>query len=241
MVFVPGGMMLRGSTEKGLLACLSRLYDPGIATTALTVFGFDDEMPQTEVEVAPFYIDQTEVTNKEYERFVQATGRSAPLTWPGGKCPAGRERYPVTNVTWHDAAAYAEWVGKRLPTESEWELAARGIDGREYPWGSVFAKDHANTKESGRKAPMAVGSLPTGASPYGCLDMVGNVSEWTGDVYAPYSGSRFKLRKGASGHRVLRGGSWMDDLCFARAANRFDATADQRNPSWGFRCAKDGK
>lgn len=136
-----------------------------------------------------YWIDRTEVTNREYARFVDATGYPAPLHWWDGKPPAGREDHPVMFVTYVDAQACLRWAGRRLPTESEWEKAARGIDGREYPWGS----ESAPASEGFR----AVGTEPLDRSPYGAMDLSGNVSEWTSS-------------RGRQGRYAVWGGAYKD-------------------------------
>jgi formylglycine-generating enzyme required for sulfatase activity len=141
-----------------------------------------DERPQRVVHVAAFYIDQLEVTNLQYRRFLEATEWPMPPEWRQRIEVEDTEFLPVTGVTWHDATAYARWVGKRLPTEAEWEKAARGTDARRFPWGNEFSIDYANNERD----LLAVGSRAAGASPYGALDMAGNVAEWTATPYAAY-------------------------------------------------------
>src|SRR5687768_14689884 len=159
-----------------------------------------DESPIREVSVRGFYMDTYEVTHEQYADFLKATSRAAPLDWPEGKMPAKLSKHPVVNVTWHDAAAYAKWAGKRLPTEAEWEKACRGHEGRVYPWGNAAAKKSA----SGRTFP--VGTFPDDTSPYGVMDLAGNAWEWTADWYKPYAGSdHFDIEYGNT-HKVIRGG-----------------------------------
>jgi iron(II)-dependent oxidoreductase len=141
-----------------------------------------DEMPQRVVRLPDFLIDQLEVSNIEYKRFIDATGWPAPEAWKDMTYREGTEFIPVTGVTWWDAMAYARWVGKRLPSEVEWEKAARGDDGRRFPWGNKFSADRGNNGTT----PLPVGSKPEGASPYGLVDMAGNAAEWTATPYAPY-------------------------------------------------------
>ncbi|MEP7199466.1 MAG: SUMF1/EgtB/PvdO family nonheme iron enzyme, partial [Chloroflexota bacterium] len=145
----------------------------------------------------PFHIGKYPVTNQQYKRFVDATKQAVPADWDkeNRTYPLGKVNHPVVHVTKNDAEAYCKWAGKRLPTEEEWERAARGIDGREYPWGNEFDKDKTNTQESGIGGTSPVGVFLNGASPCGALDMVGNVWEWTANQYDKNS-------------FVVRGGSW---------------------------------
>jgi len=146
------------------------------------IFGADsdkkDESPQQTLYVDGFNIDVNPVTSAEYKVFVDATGHRAPRNWKEGQIPAGKEDHPVVWVTWEDATAYAEWAGKRLPTEAEWEKAARGTDGRTYPWGDAFDSGKCNSREANIGKTSPVGQFPEGASAYGALDMAGNVWEW---------------------------------------------------------------
>jgi formylglycine-generating enzyme required for sulfatase activity len=141
-----------------------------------------DELPQRVLDLPAFYIDQFEVTNIDYKRFVDAVGWRPPPGWKDGVYAEGAEFYPVVEVTWWDAAAYARWAGKRLPTEEEWEKAARGPDGERYPWGGDWDPERANNDTD---LLPAVSKLE-GASPYGAVNMAGNAAEWTASVYAPY-------------------------------------------------------
>ncbi len=143
----------------------------------------EDEFPQRTVFLPTFYIEQIEVSNLKYTQFLEATGWPAPAAWGREhQYPEGADFMPVTDVCWWDAMAYARWAKKRLPTEAEWEKAARGTDGRRFPWGEDFEIDHANND----RYLLPVGSNSLGATPYGVLDMSGNVGEWTASAYAPY-------------------------------------------------------
>jgi formylglycine-generating enzyme required for sulfatase activity len=174
------------------------------------------------INLPEFWIDRTPVTNAEYARFVAATGHRPPRHWEGKVSPEKVADHPVVEVSWHDAVAYAEWAGKRLPTGEEWEKAARGTDGREYPWGN-WEEDRCNTKEAGVGSTTPVGRYsPGGDSPYGCVDMAGNVWEWTvveeGDI------------------RMVRGGSWDLDRDYARCAARVRGYPSVSRGNFGFRC-----
>jgi formylglycine-generating enzyme required for sulfatase activity len=213
MVPVPGGTFMMGSDS-----------------------GAPDQRPAQEVPVGPLAVDRFEVTNAQYQRFVEETGHAAPTGWTGARFANGRAMHPVTQVTWEDAVAYAAWLGKRLPSEAEWEYAARGPEGRLYPWGDEPDAQRANVL--GNLGPgeggdtMVVGSHPQDATPLGILDLAGNVREWTADRYALY---HVPLNPPSEGNRIaVRGASW----------NTYHDTATSRGweegaaPDLGFRCVK---
>jgi formylglycine-generating enzyme required for sulfatase activity len=235
MVLIPAGNFLMGSKPAD-----------GIVGIQIGV----DELPQQKVDLKDFFIDRYEMTNSRYLAYVEATGAYRPATWKEGRIPAGQDNYPVVDTDWYDARAYCTWAGKRLPTEAEWEKAARGTDGRLFPWGNEFGPKKANTLESGLGWARAVGSYPEDVSPYGVYDMIGNVAEWVDDWYHPYPGST--LHRDAFGkHPVLRGGSWATPVYpFARVAARLpfeQLPPKERSDHWhtgfdkGFRCARDVK
>ncbi len=168
---------------------------------------FANESPERKLSLKAFYIDKTEVTNEAYAKFVSVTSRKPPVDWKDGVMPAKKGKYPVTNVSWFDASAYCKWKGGRLPTEQEWEKAARGTDGRIFPWGGDFDIKKLNTLgEYGGTTP--VGKFADGASPYGVLDMAGNVQEWTADWYGPYPGNTYDDKDYGERFKVVRGGGW---------------------------------
>jgi formylglycine-generating enzyme required for sulfatase activity len=199
-----------------------------------------DEKPPHRVYLAAFHIDKYETTNALYRRFMTATNRVAPAHWSDEKWNGATQ--PVVGVSWHDAEAYCRWAGKRLPTEAEWEKAARGTDSRKYPWGEQWDASRANSGQSmlGKTAP--VGSYPSGVSPYGAHDMAGNAWEWVADWYDKdyYQRSPDRNPKGPeSGQsRVLRGGSWHSAPFRLRASDRSNVTPDLRRNGFGFRCAR---
>ena len=208
------------------------------------------EHPEHKADVRPFYIDRTEVTNAAYKKFVDATGRKPPSNWTGNAFPEGKGDWPVTGVTWQDAADYAAWAGKRLPTEVEWEAAARGAEARIYPWGNEWRTGVANIgqkpdKISSEQYPAGVkqvGQYPDGASPVGALDMIGNAWEWVADEIKVYRGnteSTLNLTPGTT-FRVIRGGAY-DGSKNNDAAYRGYLDGSQPYPKVGFRCAKDAK
>jgi formylglycine-generating enzyme required for sulfatase activity len=193
-----------------------------------------DEQPQHRVYVSEFYIAKYPVTNEQYAVFVRETQDRAPDHWEKGKIPSGKENHPAVHISWDDAVAFCEWLSRasgrafRLPTEAEWEKAARGIDGRKYPWGNRWAKRKLNSEESGPGDTTLVGRYsPGGDSPYGAVDMAGNVWEWCTDWYdeKEYQSRVKEIVRNPQGpsqgqYRVLRGGSWGDDGHDARCACR---------------------
>jgi len=203
--------------------------------------GDEYENPAHQVTVGPFFIDKYEVTCEEYARFLQATDYPRlPNGWHGRVCRAGAERLPVTGVTWDDADAYARWAGKRLPTEEEWEFAARGADGRRYPWGDEWRAGLANAGDEGksRRGFVEVGRYAA-ASPFGVFDMAGNVWEWTASPLAAYPGGRLP-RLDMGDYRVIRGGSWESSEKQATMTFRGYIQRDSKDTgATGFRCAKD--
>ena len=180
--------------------------------------GSDDEKPLHRVNLDAFLIARVPITNAQYQLFVQQTGHPAPSHWEEGRPPKGLESHPVVNVTWHDAVAYCQWlsqvVGKHitLPSEAQWEKAARGQPGQtRLPVGRQLRQPaRCNTSNWGWVGTTPVGIFPGGASPYGVLDMSGNVWEWTTSLYQPYPYRADDGRNNpdAEGHRVVRGGSW---------------------------------
>lgn len=209
-----------------------------------------DETPERKVIVQSFYIDIYEVTHEQYAKFLQATGHRTPVDWPDGRMPPKLAKHPIVHVTWHDAAAYATWAGKRLPTEAEWEKACRGADGRIHPWGNSSKGEKAasgadtrdKTHPEGRTFP--VGSFPDDVSPYGVMDMAGNAWEWTADWYKAYPGNdQFNVEFGTK-YRVIRGGGAIDYFQTAatrRCADRAHATPSSTHDALGFRCVQDAK
>jgi formylglycine-generating enzyme required for sulfatase activity len=226
MVFVPAGEFLMGSSDAD--------KDAG-----------SDEKPQHTVYLDAFWIDKYEVTNAQYKQCVGAGRCQQPSTTSSSTRSSyygdsKYDNYPVIGVSWRDAILFCEWAGKRLPTEAEWEKAARGAAGRIYPWGDRY--DISKVNADGKVGDTtAVGSYPAGASPYGAMDMAGNVWEWVADWYDAkyYASSPKDNPTGPSGSaRVLRGGAWDSYQYFVRAADRNSIYPDYRLINVGFRCAQ---
>jgi len=198
----------------------------------------DDELPQHEVSLAAFEIDVTEVTQGQYAACLAEGACAAPsCAWD-----CERNDYPATCIDWEEASTYCAWADKRLPTEAEWEKAARGRDGRKYPWGNDEPDCSLTNMDGCAGELMPVGSLPDGASAYGALDMAGNVVELVADVYAAdyYAESPSDNPTGpAKGDRYGgRGGGFKSDSVWQRASKRDWYDADDRSGSLGFRCAR---
>jgi serine/threonine protein kinase len=210
-----------------------------------------DETPAHQVTVPAFYLAKYETTNAEYKRFVAATGHRAPRSWKQGNYPPGQDDFPVTDVSWQDAVAYCEWLTKtngegitfRLPTEAEWEYAARGTDGRLFPWGSFWRDGTANTRQA--KGTNEVLLLPVNVEPnntrdksaFGVFGMGGNVCEWTASDFAPYPGSPYRPTGRDLECKVYRGGHFASPLSDALASSRKWTLPDKTQEFLGFRVA----
>jgi len=206
-----------------------------------------DEGPQHERSLPSYYIDEHEVTNAQYKAFIDATGRRSPSHFRNRTFPNGKSDHPVSFVSWHDANAYCQWSNKRLPTEAEWEKAARGPKSTIFPWGNKFNVRLANTpvrwaalRQTGDTTP--VGAFKGGASAYGLKDMSGNVWEWTASWYQAHPGNTTTSENFGKIYKVLKGGSWWDCTFYqcgisAPAFNRSFFNPRVKNSSFGFRCA----
>lgn len=238
MVLVPAGKFIMGTDEVD-------------ASGKSQEFGFNEplylnEQPQREIELAAFYIDKTEVTNAQFVAYIRALGKYSEQDIANviERLEMKEPNLPVRNITWHKANEYCQFVGKRLPTEAEWEKAARGTDGREYPWGNDWNAEFVN-KGQGEADVMPVGSIEKGQSPYGAYEMAGNVMEWVADWYEAYPGAEYKSPNYGQKRKVARGGSWGGVGHYViphyfRTAYRFNFEPDQAFNDVGFRCAKDG-
>jgi formylglycine-generating enzyme required for sulfatase activity len=222
MILVPGGKAILGSSREEVdeLAARYGFHPSWLAT----------EQPRREVDLAPFYLDKYPVTNIEYLAFCQSEGQSWPLSDKVRTWAKKIGRLPVASVNFDDAAAYAEWIGKRLPTEEEWEYAARGPRGLLYPWGNEWDPSRCNTNEENRPGGRGLAPIhayPQGAGPFGICDMIGNLCEWT------------TTEHGTS--RVVKGGFWKqhEPYRFRAACRLMTQWGTNRQDYIGFRCAKD--
>lgn len=212
----------------------------GLFKMGSDLVGRENENPEHLVQVKAFYLDRFEVTNLQYKDFIDATGRRTPVHWQSGNFLTGRADHPVVNVTWEDARAYADWVNKRLPTEAEWEWAARGTEGREYAWGKQVNQDFANFNhpEGGTSS---VDKYIKGQSEFGVWDMCGNVGEWVNDWYEAtyYADSSGSDPQGPPDGRqkVYRGGGYQTNRIDIRALSRHNAIPTMYQDYIGFRCA----
>ncbi len=236
MVLVPAGWFVMGTSEADVTDMIAKFgWEPK---------WFADETPQHRVYLDAYFIDATPVTNVEYKRFIDANpNHPIPPDWDRlfRAFLAGKAEHPVVNVSWHDASAYARWAGKRLPTEAEWEKAARGVDGRRYAWGDQFDIAYCNCKPSKINSTTPVSQYaPQGASPYGALDMNGNVWEWCADWYGSWyykiAPTHNPLGPEAGDWRVLRGGAWDLEESMARCASRDYVVPENGSATVGFRC-----
>jgi formylglycine-generating enzyme required for sulfatase activity len=225
MVLIPAGRFLMGS-------------DPRKDKDAR-----ENEQPQHTLYLPDYYLAKTPTTNAQYAVFVEANGPRSPFHWQDGKPPIGEEDHPVVNVSWHDAVAYCNWLtettGKafRLPSEAEWEKGARGTDGRIYPWGNGWEANRCNSRAGGTAGATPVGAYPQGASPYGLLDMAGNVWEWCHSLHRayPYVPENGREDLEAEGTRVLRGGPFYISQRSVRCASRLSFDPASWDFNLGFR------
>ncbi len=241
-VHIPAGKFIMGSDKVDTEMLQQRFGMRNIP--------YQNEHPQRSLYLGEFYIDKFEVTNRQYKEYVRYARTNVPImtylrlvprSWEEGTYEKGKGENPVVEVNWHNAKAYCQWRGGRLPTEAEWEKAARGTDGREFVWGGEFDDKKANTMGiNGSTAP--VGTFKGDKSPYGVYDMTGNVSEWVDDWYVSYPGNKYQSKDYGSKFKVVRGWDWggighyILDL-FYRTSFRNYKMAEEAPDYVGFRCA----
>jgi len=227
MVYVPAGDFLMGT-----------------AVESLYRLGEVDEFPQRKIWLDDYYIDIHEVTNAQYKVYLDSTKAEPPHRWEDGNYGIGEDGWPIISIRHDEAVAYARFIGKRLPTEAEWEKAARGVEGRRFPWGDNFDPSLCNNGD----ALMPIMSFPGGVSPYGLYDMAGNAAEWVDGWYEAYPRTEEDIlprdlpdRKDQfrKNRRIYRGGSWNSFMKFNRCANRENTKVSKSWVYVGFRCAMD--
>lgn len=260
MTYIPSGLTVIGIDKKwaGSISEIEETPYQRRMSMPWSQEAFHDEGPSHWVSLSAYFIDTYEVSNGKYERFMKATGHPAPAYWDDPRLNGATQ--PVVGVNWYDAQAFCEWEDKRLPTEAEWENAARGPDGFRYPWGNAFDARYVNYGKQ-HDATMPVDSLRGGASPYGLHHMAGNVFEWVSDWYDPTyyaqkpfsenpSGPSTPVWLGGTGtyvdrltvgaKKVIRGGSWIAAKQTVTTTHRFwnDPLNNSYGVGLGFRCAK---
>ncbi len=249
-VAIPEGEFLMGSTPEEANAAYE---DAKLRSSMLEQHTFDAELPQHQAYLSAYEISRYEITNAQYRAFIEATNRPAPRGHNGEKTwedeTLNGDTQPVVGVTWFDAQAFAEWIGGSLPTEAQWERAARGTKGRIYPWGDTppKARQHANFARRYNR-PIPVGQFPKGESPDGIADLAGNVWEWCLDEYSPTTYQRngkgvprnpIHLRfRDVLRSRVIRGGAWDVGSAFLRSSLRFKFYPLDSTHTIGFRVVR---
>ena len=249
-VSIPEGTFLMGSTPEETKAAYE---DAKLRSSMLEQHTFHAELPRHSVYLSTYEISRYEITNAQYRAFVKATNRPTPRGHNGEETWADEtlsgDTQPVVGVTWFDAQAFAEWIGGSLPTEAQWERAARGAEGRTYPWGNTppKARQHANFARRYNR-PIPVGQFPKGESPNGIADLAGNVWEWCLDEYSP---TFYQQHNGGTSQdplnlqfrdvlraRVIRGGAWDVGRAFLRSSLRFKFYPLDSTHTIGFRVVR---
>lgn len=230
MVWVPEGEFLMGSTDAEIAKLVSE-------NSGYKEEWFKSEKPQHTVYLDGYWMYKNEVTVAQYRKYCAETGKQMPTPPSWGWI----DSHPMVNVSWYNAVDYAKWAGASLPTEAQWEKAARGTDGREYPWGNQWDTSKCNNYTVLKKT-QPVGSYAAGVSPYGCMDMAGNVWEWCADWsaldYYKSAPSRNPTGPSNGSYRVLRGGGWFYNVNLYRCALRFNIYPYSSLNYFGFRLAR---
>jgi len=241
MILIPAGNFLMGSTEDQALAGFQMCQEQNQCTKE----DYLSEYPQQTISLPNFYMDKQEVSNANYKLFMLVSHHQQPQYFNNSNL--NQDNQPVVGVNWNDAQTYCQWLGKRLPTEAEMEKAARGTDGRIYPWGNAWDGSKVNHGQGGEPgldntdgynytAPVGVA---LGVSPYGVLDIAGNVWEWTQDNFAPYQGNdKYSHSRYGQGLKVVKGGAYDTDPSTQRTASRYYYNPTDVDLDLGFRCVK---
>jgi formylglycine-generating enzyme required for sulfatase activity len=232
MILIPKGSFTMGSTQKDIQWVAEKFFSASLEW-------YLDETPAHKVNLKAFYIDKHEVTNEEFLTFRESVSGRNPKFMEEPKF--NKPRYPVVGIAWQEAVDYCRWMKKRLPTEAEWEKAARGDDARYYPWGNEPDNTKSNVRglEDENRYTAPVGDYEESRSPFGVYDMAGNVWEWTSDWYQPYAGNTQESDLYGTTLKVIKGGSWHSNMDLARSAIRGKAIPYQPQNYIGFRCARD--
>lgn len=236
MILIPAGPFIMGSNmvdEEGLQGELGNKKP-----------FYLDEHPERRLSIPAFFIDRFEVVNQDYARFIEKRKRNPPPYWGGIDYPKGLGLLPVIEINWYEARDYCQALGKRLPTESEWEKAARGPTGNLYAWGNTFDGTKGNVSAGSHGGVMMIGRFATDRSHYGLFDMTGNVMEWTADWYRPYPGSDYESEDFGEQYKVARGDAFGESghyamEIFSRLTYRQNVYPEARLAFLGFRCAMD--
>jgi len=239
MILIPAGEFLMGSTDQEITDAWRQNDGDWEREDYVSSY------PQRKIVLPDFYIDKKEVSNGDYKMFIEATGHEAPLLWDDQTLNIPNQ--PVVGVDWNDADGYCRWLGKRLPTEAEWEKAARGTDGRAWPWGNTWDPQKVNhgngigygyDESDGWRYTAPVGT-ELGVSPYGVLNMAGNVYEWTADDFNSYpENDKYNQEDFEKSFKTLRGGAYDDGISEQRAATRCGFRKDYKDVDVGFRCVR---
>ncbi len=249
----PAPTQAAAPTDAGAAAAPTAAPKAGVDTPMVEIKGASfsmgsdagnaDSKPPHQVQVESFMLDTFEVTNADFKKFVDAAAYKTDAEKNGSSdnwltYAKDKDDHPVVKISWNDAKAFCEWADKRLPTEAEWEFAARGDKGFTFPWGNEFDAKKANVKASGLRGTTAVGSFPAGASPFGIQDMSGNVAEWTSTVPEHYPGNTTNSKLYGTNLFVLRGGGWFSPEEQVTTFFRNSNVPIAGNDDLGFRCAK---
>jgi len=229
MVLIPEGSFMMGSSKEDIEWVVHTF-------NSASRKWYQDETPKQKIYLKSYYIDKLEIINAKYKAYMQSTGKPAPKFWDNPRF--NKPEQPVVGVNFDEAVEYCLWVGKRLPNEAEWEKAARGWDARRFPWGDEPNPTLANIRglKDQYRYTSPAGIYVNGKSPYGVMDMAGNVWEWTSEWYLPYPNNENTNEMFGQTLKVVRGGSWNSNMDLARAAIRGKALPKQKQNYIGFRC-----